>query len=183
MGPEEVKEIEMGLFDRFKKPAVAKLAPVECRWAPLTVLSPVDGEAVRLADVPDEAFSQGLLGQGLAVKPSGRTVYAPVDGTVMALLDSLHAVALEATDGAQVLVHVGVDTVAMNGKGFSAYVAQGDTVRAGDPLLGFDPAAIADAGHPAEVMVLVSNSADYAAVNPVAPGPVTAGEKAITLKR
>lgn len=173
----------MGLFDRFKRKGPEAPAAVACDWEPLTVLSPVDGEAVALADVPDEAFSQGLLGLGLAVRPSGRTVFSPVDGTVAALVGSGHAVGLETADGMQVLVHVGVDTVAMEGEGFTPYVSQGDAVRAGQPLLGFDPDAIAAAGHPDEVMVLVSNSAEYGAVTPVAPGPVRAGERVVTLSR
>ncbi len=173
----------MGLFDRFKRKGPEAPAAVACDWEPLTVLSPVDGEAVALADVPDETLSQGLLGLGLAVRPSGRTVFSPVDGTVAALVGSGHAVGLEPADGTEILIHVGVDTVAMEGEGFTPYVSQGDAVRAGQPLLGFDPDAIAAAGHPDEVMVLVSNAADYGSVAPVAPGPVKVGERVVTLTR
>lgn len=176
----------MGFFDKLKKMSGKGSATpdaVECVWEPLSVLAPAEGTAIELSDVPDEAFSQGLLGLGLAIKPNGSTVYAPVDGTVEALMDTGHAVGLVTKDGTQVLIHVGIDTVAMEGRGFTAYVSQSDEVTAGQPLLEFDREAIAFAGYPDDIMVLVSNSADYSAVTPVKPGPISVGQKAIELKR
>ena len=113
----------MGLFDKFKKPS--KPEPIACTAAPLTVLAPVDGQAIALADAPDPVFAQGMLGQGIVIKPSGSVAYAPYDGTVSAAMGSGHGVGLVSDDGVEVLIHIGVDTVQMKGEGFQLFVKQG----------------------------------------------------------
>lgn len=173
----------MGFFDRFKKPAApaapAKPAPVSMKVAPNTVCAPLSGQAVALADAPDEIFANGVLGKGIVIKPSSHTVHAPFSGTVEAMMG--HAVGLKSPDGIDLLVHIGVDTVEMEGEGFTCHVAQGDTVEAGEALITFDPAAVKAAGHPDDVMVLISNTADYASVDAIDPQPVSAGDPVVTV--
>ncbi|MDJ1121913.1 PTS glucose transporter subunit IIA [Olsenella sp. YH-ols2217] len=177
----------MGFFDKLKKAAPAKQAPakpaaVACTPQPMTVLCPVAGEAVALADAPDPVFAEGMLGQGIVIRPSGGVVYAPVDGELTAMMGSGHAAGLKSPDGVEVLIHVGVDTVEMKGEGFTMWAKQGDQVKAGQPIISFDSAKIKAAGHPDEVMVLISNTAEYDAVEPVAPGPVSVGQPVITVR-
>ena len=107
-----------------------------------TVLTPLQGKVLAQADIPDETFAQGILGPGCGIEPTGKTVYAPFDGTVNQVASTLHAVGLTSDDGIEVLIHVGMDTVEMNGKGFKALVKEGDKVKAGTPLLKVDLDAI-----------------------------------------
>ncbi len=169
----------MGLFDKFKKPS--KPEPIACTPAPKTVLAPVDGQAVALSEAPDPVFAQGILGQGIVIKPSGSVAYAPFNGTVSATMGSGHGVGLLSDDGIEVLIHIGVDTVQMKGEGFQMYVKQDEKVKAGQPLVTFDRAKIKKAGHPDDVMVLISNTAEYSSVNPIDPQPVKAGQPVITV--
>lgn len=174
----------MGLFDRFKKAAApsapATPAPVEAAAAPDTLCSPVAGRVERMADAPDPVFAGEALGKGCIVWPSGDVVYAPVTGTVSASMG--HAVGFAGDDGTEVLVHVGVDTVEMNGAGFTPYVEQGARVTAGQAVLGIDRAAIAAAGHPDCVVVAVSNSSDYAGVELLAEPGASVGAGAALLR-
>lgn len=148
---------------------------------PNTLYAPLSGEAVPLAEVPDETFASGILGDGFAIKPSRPYVYAPFDGTVIQTMDSKHAVALRSTDGMEVLIHVGIDTVDMNGEGFTLSCKEGDEVKKGQLLLTFDPEAIKKAGHPDITVIAVANSMNYASVNVEKTGPVEAMEKALTV--
>lgn len=147
-----------------------------------TIVSPIVGQMVDLKDVNDPVFSSGAMGQGVAVKPSEGVVYAPADAEVTIAFATGHAYGLKTTKGAEILIHVGVDTVSMNGDGFDQKVAQGDKVKAGDVLGTFDAAKIAAAGLDDTTMVIVTNTADYASVTPVAEGAVTKGEAVIELK-
>ena len=158
----------MGLFDMFKKkadPAPAKPATpaaVTAEAAADVLCAPVSGRVIKMTDVPDPVFSGEVLGKGCAVWPEEEVVYAPVSGTVTVTMG--HAVGLQTADGVEVLVHVGVDTVSLNGKGFTGYVKQGDTVTAGQPVLKMDRAVIAEAGYPDCVVLAVSNTAEFADV-------------------
>ena len=147
-----------------------------------TIVSPIVGQMVDLKDVNDPVFSSGAMGQGVAVKPSEGVVYAPADAEVTIAFATGHAYGLKTTKGAEILIHVGIDTVSMNGDGFDQKVAQGDKVKAGDVLGTFDAAKIAAAGLDDTTMVIVTNTADYASVTPVAEGAVTKGEAVIELK-
>lgn len=147
-----------------------------------TILSPIVGSIVDLKDVNDPVFSSGAMGQGIAVKPSEGVVYAPADAEVTIAFATGHAYGLKTAKGAEILIHVGIDTVSMNGDGFDQKVAQGDKVKAGDVLGTFDAAKIAAAGLDDTTMVIVTNTADYASVTPVAEGAVTKGEAVIELK-
>ena len=147
-----------------------------------TLVTPIVGDVVALADVNDPVFSSGAMGQGIAVKPSQGVVYAPADAEVSIAFPTGHAFGLKTTDGAEVLIHVGIDTVTMNGEGFEAKVAQGDKVKAGDVLGTFDLNKIAAAGLDDTTMVIVTNTADYASVAPVATGSVAKGDAVIEVK-
>lgn len=106
--------------------------------APIAVVAPATGRLLPLEEVPDPVFSRGLVGPGFAVEPTSGTITAPIDGTVVTLPDSLHAVGIRHCTGVEVLVHVGVDTVTLKGEGFRALCSEGQEVRSGDPLLEVD---------------------------------------------
>ena len=147
-----------------------------------TIISPIVGSAVALADVNDPVFSSGAMGQGIAIKPTEGVVYAPADAEVTIAFATGHAYGLKTANGAEILIHVGIDTVSMNGEGFDQKVAQGDKVKAGDVLGTFDAAKIAAAGLEDTTMVIVTNTADYASVTPVATGSVAKGDAIIEVK-
>lgn len=147
-----------------------------------TIVSPIVGQMFDLKDVNDPVFSSGAMGQGIAVKPSEGVVYAPADAEVTIAFPTGHAYGLKTAKGAEILIHVGIDTVSMNGDGFDQKVAQGDKVKAGDVLGTFDAAKIAAAGLDDTTMVIVTNTADYASVTPVAEGTVAKGDAVIELK-
>ena len=147
-----------------------------------TIQTPIVGDVVALSNVNDPVFSSGAMGQGIAVKPSQDVVYAPADAEVTIVFPTGHAYGLKTANGAEILIHVGIDTVSMNGEGFEAKVAQGDKVKAGDVLGTFDSNKIAAAGLDDTTMVIVTNTADYASVAPVATGSVAKGDAVIEVK-
>ena len=147
-----------------------------------TIQTPIVGDVVALENVDDPVFSSGAMGQGIAVKPSQGVVYAPADAEVSIAFATGHAYGLKTANGAEILIHVGIDTVTMNGEGFEQKVAQGDKVKAGDVLGTFDSSKIAAAGLDDTTMVIVTNTADYASVTPVASGSVVKGDAIIEVK-
>ena len=146
------------------------------------IQTPIIGDVVALSNVNDPVFSSGAMGQGIAVKPSEDVVYAPADAEVTIVFPTGHAYGLRTANGAEILIHVGIDTVSMNGEGFNHKVNQGDKVKAGDVLGTFDSAKIAAAGLDNTTMVIVTNTADFASVNPVASGSVAKGDAVIEVK-
>lgn len=132
--------------------------------------------------IPDEVFSAGVLGACCGIEPEEGRVYAPIDSKISQLADTLHAVGLEA-GGMEILIHVGVDTVDMNGDGFKSEVKPGQTVRKGDLLLTMDLAKIHEAGHPATVIMAVTNSDDFASVEEVASGVVQCGNEVLRVSK
>lgn len=147
-----------------------------------TIQTPIVGDVVALENVDDPVFSSGAMGQGIAVKPSQGVVYAPADAEVSIAFATGHAYGLKTANGAEILIHVGIDTVTMNGEGFEQKVAQGDKVKAGDVLGTFDSNKIAAAGLDDTTMIIVTNTADYASVTPVASGSVVKGDAIIEVK-
>lgn len=130
------------------------------------VYAPLSGVLVSLKEVNDEVVSAGLLGEGYGILPVGDGVlYAPCDCRVGATTVTNHAIGLATADGIELLIHIGIGTVDMNGKGFERFVESNDEVRAGDPLIRFDRAAIEAAGHEDVVVVAVSNGDDFDAVD------------------
>ena len=147
-----------------------------------TIISPIVGSAVALSDVNDPVFSSGAMGQGIAIKPTEGVVYAPADAEVTIAFATGHAYGLKTANGAEILIHVGIDTVSMNGEGFDQKVSQGSKVKAGDIIGTFDSAKIAAAGLDDTTMVIMTNTADYASVTPVAEGTVAKGDAIIEVK-
>jgi PTS system beta-glucosides-specific IIC component len=145
------------------------------------IAAPVTGNVIALSDVKDEAFSTGALGQGLAIEPSEGKIYAPVDGEISTFFPTGHAIGITGDNGAEILIHVGMDTVGLNGKGFTPKKKQGDRVKKGELLLEFDINVIKQAGLMTVTPVIITNSDDFADVLPKEPGNVTHGEDVITL--
>lgn len=135
--------------------------------------SPIVGEVVALSEVNDPVFSSGVMGKGIAVKPSKGVVYAPADAEIAIAFPTGHAYGLKTDNGAEILIHVGIDTVSLNGEGFEAKVSQGDRVKAGDIIGTFDSEVIAANGLDDTTMVIITNTMDYAEVTPIATGSVT----------
>ncbi|HEL2027457.1 TPA: PTS glucose transporter subunit IIA [Streptococcus suis] len=140
-----------------------------------TLVSPLSGDVVALENVNDPVFSSGAMGKGLAVKPSEGVVYAPADAEVTIAFETGHAYGLKTASGAELLIHIGIDTVSMNGNGFEKLVAAGDKVKAGTPIAKFDAAKIAEAGLDDTTMIIVTNTADFTEVSPLAEGTIAHG--------
>ena len=139
--------------------APAAPMPSVIRCAAGEVLQPVKGKVIPLEDIPDETFASGVLGQGVGIEPTEGIVMAPFDGVVGSVFDTKHAITLE-SNGMEMLIHVGVNTVSMQGEGFTAFVKDGDEVKAGQKLIAFDRDAIKKAGYSDTVAVLLGNSDD-----------------------
>ncbi|HGO1164517.1 TPA: sucrose-specific PTS transporter subunit IIBC [Streptococcus pyogenes] len=147
-----------------------------------TLYSPLNGTVVDLSAVSDPVFSSGAMGQGLAIKPEDNTLYSPVDGKVEIVFETGHAYAITSSHGAEVLLHIGIDTVSMAGDGFESLVAVGQAVKKGDLLGHFDPSKIAEAGLDDTTMMIVTNSADYQSVDILAQGHVLIGDQVALIK-
>ncbi len=154
---EEVKKTE----------TVAKKAPEEVviTTEKGQILSPVSGRVISASEIPDAAFSGEMMGPSVGIEPDDGIVYAPFDGEVVMVFPTKHAMGLKADEGGmELLIHVGVDTITMNGEGFETFVDSGSKFKKGDKLMSFDRKTIADAGHPDTVIVALTNAADYAEV-------------------
>lgn len=138
----------------------------------IVIVSPLKGNAMALADVPDPTFAEGVLGQGAAVEPSEGKVVAPADAEVTTLFDTKHAIGLQLDNGAELLIHIGINTVEMEGDGFEAHVKEGDKVKKGDTLVTFDIDKIKAAGHPTVTPVIVTNTDDYSEVTHLTTGDI-----------
>ena len=145
------------------------------------ILSPLAGKAIALEDVPDPTFAEGILGLGAAVEPSEGKITAPADGTVGTLFDTHHAIGLNLDNGAELLIHIGINTVELNGYGFTAHVSEGDRVQKGQTLITFDKELIASKGYKTVTPVIVTNPDEYSAVKRVADGNVTEKDVLIEL--
>ena len=148
--------------------------------ASVTLKAVCDGRTLPLAQVPDNVFSQGIMGEGMAFEPSGDTIYAPADAKVSVVMeDSRHACGLALADGTELLIHIGIDTVDMKGDGFTLFVHEGDQVRAGDKLITFSPEKIAAAGHPKTTVFIVTEPAGHTDMKFFTDIDVTHGETAV----
>ena len=148
-----------------------------------TLNSPVNGRIVPLSEVSDETFASEMLGTTVAVEPSDGRITAPCDAEILNVFDTGHAVCLTTKSGGELLIHVGVDTVKMEGKGFTKKVADGDKVHAGDVLIEADLDAIREAGYPATTMVILTNADQFAKVEKAEPGEVGTGSRIMELSR
>ncbi|WP_261175648.1 glucose PTS transporter subunit IIA [Cutibacterium acnes] len=147
----------------------------------VTVTSPLEGRAVPISEIPDPVFSTGVVGDGIAIEPTSNTVVCPADATVVTAPDSAHAFGLKLDSGVELLIHVGIDTVELGGKGFDVKVKAGDHVSAGQPLVVFDPTVIDEAGYSKITPVLVTNGFDYSNVTGIPADDVTTGTPVITV--
>lgn len=128
------------------------------------IYMPVVGKVIPLKAISDGVFSEGILGMGAGIEPAEGVVYAPFDGKIIQVADTKHALGLESSNGIELLVHVGMDTVEMKGEGFDVLVKEGQSVKRGQQLMTFSMDAIKAAGHPATTAVIVTNSAQFESV-------------------
>lgn len=147
-----------------------KAAPVNEAREKTVISSPMNGELIQLADVKDPTFASGLLGKGVAITPTLGQVFAPADGVIASLFRTHHAIGIECDNGAELLIHVGIDTVKLDGQFFTPHVSVDDVVKQGDLLLEFDMQGIAAAGYDLTTPVIITNSDDYLDVIPTASG-------------
>lgn len=141
--------------------------------------SPAKGKAVSLKEVNDPTFAEEMLGKGAAVIPEEGKIYAPADGEIGMVFDTLHAVSMTTDFGAEILIHIGLDTVKMKGEGFTGHVKAGDHVKKGDLLLEVDLEKVKAAGYDTITPVLVCNTPDYASVEGIGSAQVNAGDDLI----
>ena len=171
VGSRKLSAADRGLSAAAAEPAAPSVVP-EAEEQPQAeppaagaegVTAPLSGRVIPMEEIPDQVFSQGILGEGVGIEPTGNVVVAPADATVCSVMeDSRHAVGLTLDNGAELLIHVGIDTVSMNGDGFQLHVKEGDRVRLGDKLITFDPEKIKAAGHPTTTAFLVTDPGDLA---------------------
>ena len=146
--------------------------------------APAKGKAVPLKAVSDPTFAEEMLGKGMAVIPSEGKIYAPADGEIGMVFDTLHAVSMTAADsGAEILIHVGIDTVQMNGDGFTGHVKAGDQVKKGQLLLEVDLEKVKAAGYDTVTPMLVCNTPDYASVEGITGNDVDPGDDAVVIEK
>ena len=166
-----------------KTPAAAATPAPAAHAAKDTVLSAcLNGTVVPLADVKDEAFASGALGDGIAIEPTDGELVAPADGEISSTFETHHAVGMTTADGAELLMHIGIDTVKLGGKHFTYLVNEGDKVKKGQPLIRFELEAIKAEGYPVTTPLIVCNTDDYAAVAAKASGAVKQGDALLELK-
>lgn len=180
-----------GYKDEVQQPKKeAESAPEETAEAPKTeaasaqaekiLYAPIKGNVIERETIPDAVFASGALGEGVGIEPEVGEVMAPCDGEIVTVTETKHAVGLMGPDGMELLIHVGIDTVKMNGEGFDVKVAVGDKVKKGQKLLDFDMKKIQEAGYSTTTAVLVTNSADYPNYRIVKTGSVEIGEEIIS---
>ena len=160
----------MAIFDRFRKKAEVKETVQEN-----TIGSVAQGEVVRMEEIPDPVFSQGVLGTCCGIIPEEGKVFAPIDGEIVQVADTKHAIGISGASETEILIHVGIDTVDMNGDGFEVKVKEGDKVKKGDLLLTMDLNKIKAAGHSDMVLVAVTNAGQSGNAELTATGKVMPG--------
>ncbi|KHS58012.1 MULTISPECIES: PTS transporter subunit IIABC [Terrisporobacter] len=146
------------------------------------IVAPIEGNAISLEEVGDGVFSEGMLGKGVAIEPTIGRAVSPVDGTVSTVFETKHAVGLTSDNGVEVLIHIGLDTVKLNGKHFSTHVKAGDKVKAGDLLVEFDIEKIKEAGYPIVTPIIITNTDSYEDVEVVAKGAVKEKDKLVSVR-
>ncbi len=146
------------------------------------IASPLEGKVIALADVPDPVFSKGVVGKGVGIVPSGDTVYAPASGKIIVAAKTGHAFGIDCHSGVQLLIHVGIDTVSLDGRGFDVKVGVGTMVEKGTPLVTFDRSVIEDAGYSLVTPVLVTNTNKFASVEQTHTGRVGLRDNVIAVR-
>lgn len=157
--------------------------PMVSDHAEITIYTHMNGTAIPLETVEDDVFSQKILGDGIAIEPSEGKLFAPCDGKIDTVFETKHAVNMVSKDGVELLMHIGIDTVKLEGKHFETHVTDGQIVKKGDLLITFDKKAIQAAGYQLTTPLLICNTDDYSAVQPVAKGVVSVGKTAIKINQ
>lgn len=165
-----------------EKPQTEGAENTETNGKAIILYSHMNGTAVKLEDVEDEVFSQKILGEGAAVEPSEGKLYAPCDGKIDSVFDTKHAVNMVSSEGVEILLHIGIDTVKLGGQYFEAHVSDGQEVKKGDLLISFDMDKIKAAGYKVTTPIIIGNTDDYASVEPVAQNSVSAGDIILKIK-
>ncbi|CAM4012273.1 PTS glucose transporter subunit IIA [Vibrio neonatus] len=161
----------MGLFDKLKK-----LVSDEGNAAgSIEIISPLSGEIVNIEDVPDVVFAEKIVGDGIAIKPTGNKIVAPVNGTIGKIFETNHAFSIESTDGIELFFHFGIDTVELKGEGFTRIGSEGQEVKAGDTIIEFDLAFLEEKAKSTLTPVVISNMDEIKELNKLS-GAVTVGE-------
>ncbi|WP_066497762.1 PTS sugar transporter subunit IIA [Abyssisolibacter fermentans] len=168
----------MGLFDKILKNNIRDEKKDEC-----VIYSPADGELIALSDIGDEIFSAGMLGKGCGLRPSEGCVYAPFTGKVVQIAKTKHAIGLISDDGVETLIHVGIDTVSMNGKGFELKVQVNDQVKRGQLLMTFSVSKIKEAGYDDVIVIAVTNTGDYEDIKFFGAGKIEKSTKILMAKK
>ena len=162
----------MGMFDFLKKKKDVEV-----------IGAPVEGEVVTSAEIPDPVFTEEMMGKGVAIKPAANKVYAPADASVEMIFDTKHAITLKTTGGAEVLIHIGLDTVSLGGAPFTVMVEAGANVKKGDLLIEFDMDAIKAAGLEVITPVVICNSDDFKGMERFTGKQVKPGDAVIELEK
>ena len=149
----------------------------------IAIGAPVKGKAVPISQVSDPTFGEEILGKGVAIQPADGKIYAPADGTIEMLFDTKHAVSMTTTEGVELLVHIGLDTVALKGEHFTAHKGNGDAVKKGDLLISVDLEAVKAAGYDVITPMVVCNTSDYQTVEAVTGSDVNPGDTVLILKK
>ena len=162
-------------------PKSAANTPVQTNLADEIVNAPVSGQAIKLEDVNDQVFSSKLMGNGAAIVPSDTTIYAPVSGTITVAYETKHAYGIKSDNGAEILIHLGIDTVNLKGQYFDSKVSQGQHVTAGEALSSFEIEKITDAGYDPTLIMAITNTADFANVEPIETNQVKNGDPLVAV--
>jgi sugar PTS system EIIA component len=141
----------------------------------IQLMSPIQGTAVDLSTVPDPVFSEKMMGDGLAIQPDEGVVVSPVDGEIMQVFPTKHAVGIRAKNGAEILIHIGLETVSLKGEGFETHVKQGDSVKTGDKLVTFDLEVIREKAKSTITPIIITNTDQAASLNKLTEGSVARG--------
>lgn len=164
----------MSLFNKLKK----LVAEDGINKNAIEIVAPISGEIVKIEDVPDAVFAEKVIGDGIAIKPTGNKIVAPVNGTIGAILETNHAFSIESDSGVELFIHFGIDTVALKGEGFRRIAAEGQAVNVGDVILEFDLALLKEKAKSTLTPVIIANMNTVKELNKLS-GSVTLGETPI----
>lgn len=161
--------------------AVEEISDVKALKNKISIKSPVKGEAVPLSQVDDPTFAEEIMGKGIAIIPTEDEIFSPINGTVSLVFNTKHAIGLKTEDGAEVLIHIGLDTVKLNGEHFTTFVKSGDKVKVGDKLVEFDREAIKNKGYDIITPIIITNSSDYLDIIPKDVTSVNQGDEVLAI--
>jgi glucose-specific phosphotransferase system IIA component len=162
--------------------ALSEIAQNLLGGAGTKVFAPAKGKTFPLNQSSDPAHQEEALGKGACIMPEGGKIFAPLDGIIEMVFDTKHAISLKSTGGIEVLIHCGIDTVKLDGKGFAIHVKEGDSVKIGQLLLEYDKGVITDAGYSLETQVVITNTPDFKAVTLAKSGDCEAGDVLLYIK-